>query len=190
MTDKEPKGPEARGYPIPPPTVDPTVLTTQQLTQRMDALKELLTEKIEHAQDVLEQRADRNQSVCATNFVTIERQLGAIEAWRVEQKRDMNTAVDRALESAEKAVSKSETNSADQSRQQYATFAASLKGVSDTLYDVKDRVAKIEARTAGITEQRTDRRGEMGSMLAVLGGLFGLIGVVATIISIVVLLSK
>jgi hypothetical protein len=187
MTDKDPR---ELGYPIPPPTVDPTVLTTQQLTQRIDALKELLTEKIDHTKDVLEQRADRNQSICATSFVTIEKQLAAIEAWRVEQKADTTKQVDRALESAEKAVAKSETTSYDQSKQQYATFTASLKGVSDTLADVKDRVAKIEARTVGITEQKTTQRSDTGATLALLGGLFGLIGVVATIISVVVLVSK
>jgi hypothetical protein len=113
------------------------------------------------------------EKLVMARFGSIERELALIEDRRVEQKVDTKVAVDAALSAAEKAVKeqtvaseksiiKSETSAAEQSKQQNATFTAALKGVTDILADLKERVGKIEAIKVGATG-RDDR------LLVVLG---------------------
>jgi hypothetical protein len=150
------------------PTPDPTILTTEQLLREIDRAIKLLTSEIKGDQETNEVR-----------FKGIEREFALTEDRRKEQKVDTKVAVDAALQAAEKAVkeqtvaseksiTKSETSAAEQSKQQYATFSASLKGVSDTLADVKDRVNKIEASKVGALEIRNTQRLDMGTIIAVI----------------------
>ena len=150
------------------PVPDPTILTTEQLLREIDRAIKLLTSEIKGDQETNEVR-----------FKGIEREFALTEDRRKEQKVDTKVAVDAALQAAEKAVkeqtvaseksiTKSETSAAEQSKQQYATFSASLKGVSDTLADVKDRVNKIEASKVGALEIRNTQRLDMGTIIAVI----------------------
>jgi hypothetical protein len=196
------------------PVPDPTTLTTEQLIREVSAAARLWKAELDGFKDK-----------CNVQFASIAENFERVEAWRKEQKIDTKVAVDAALAAAEKAVrdqtltseksaAKSETAFAEQSKQQNATFTASLKGVSDTLADVKDRFLKvesvalqvtaliesvnalrdrvqsIESQKTGASETRTERRSETGSLLAIVGGFFGLVGLVATVISVAILLSR
>jgi hypothetical protein len=119
--------------------------------------------------------ADLTQS----RFKGIDDQLAIIESRRVEQKIDTKVAVDAALSAAEKAVkeqttasekaiTKSETSAAEQSKQQNATFTAALNGVSAVLADLKDRVVKIESRREGGRESDADSHRGIASTTAII----------------------
>lgn len=141
------------------PVVDPTKNVLDLVgaaIQRQDDLRAAdaaaIREQIQALKDVM-----------LVRFTAVDRELALNESRRVEQKIDTKVAVDAALSAAEKAVKeqtlasekailKSETSAAEQSKQQNATFTAALKGVTDLLADVKDRVVKVESRKEGSTD--------------------------------------
>jgi len=127
-----------------------------------------------------------------TRFDGIDHEFALIESHRVEQKIDTKVAVDAALSAAEKAVKeqtlaseksiiKSETSAAEQSKQQNATFTAALKGVSDILADVKDRVVKVESRKEGSRESEADRHQGISTATAVLAVVLSFLMIVVVI---------
>jgi hypothetical protein len=162
---------DAKGNPVVDPTKNVLDLVTAAI-QRQDDLR------------VAESRALREkiaalEKVMDAKFTSIDREFVLIESRRVEQKVDTKVAVDAALSAAEKAVKeqtvasektiiKSETSAAEQSKQQNATFTAALKGVTDILADLKERVGKIEARTVGGREASTALYGFAGFALVLL----------------------
>ncbi len=70
----------------PPPSVDPTALTTQALLREIASLKELLTALMEGHSELDKER-----------FREIEERFVLIERQRIEQKKDTTTAIDAAL---------------------------------------------------------------------------------------------
>lgn len=203
------------------PSPDPTLLTTQQLEREIANTMRILDAKREGVAENLGNKIDAAEKNNAIRFAAIEKDFAAIEAWRREQKIDTKTAVDAALAAAEKAVrdqtiaseksnAKTETSAAQQSQQQYATFKASLDGVSNTLADVKDRVGKMEpgwtsiksiedavadirdrvtrmeSNKIGASESVTEHRGATSNLGAMVGIGLGLIGILTLIISFVV----
>lgn len=155
------------GLPDSRPIPDPTVLTTEQLHREIASAVRLLEAKLTAIDDVTQVR-----------FAKMDREFEMVESRRQEQKVDVKAAVDAALAAAkeavkeqtlasEKAITKSETSAAEQSKQQYATFSASLKGVTDTLADVKDRVGTIEAMRLGAVTQHDAFRLDLGTAIAI-----------------------
>jgi hypothetical protein len=131
--------------------------------QRQDDLRHAEAVSIRDQIKALGDLVGARFSTVDAKLATIDRELGLVENRRVEQKIDTKVAVDAALSAAEKAVKeqtlasekailKSETSAAEQSKQQNATFTAALKGVTDLLADVKDRVVKVESHKEGTGE--------------------------------------
>jgi hypothetical protein len=139
------------------PTPDPTILTTEQLLREVASAREITNAKLEGL-----------EKAYLVRFDGIEREFHLINERRIEQKIDTKSAVDAAFNAAKEAVTKSEINSTEAIRQQNATFSAELKGVIDTLNDVKDRVNRMEAVTQGISETRTGQRLDINMIVAVL----------------------
>jgi hypothetical protein len=169
VTDTRPPGINGGSRPVP----DPTLLTTEQLLREINNLASIMNSKME----VIETRQKGFEKVSDVQNSSIREQFAAIEAWRKEQKLDTKTAVDAALQAAEKAVreqtvasekaiTKSETSATEQSKQQYATFTASLKGVVDTVADLKDRVGTIEAIKIGGQEMKSTARLDLGMIVS------------------------
>lgn len=160
------------------PVPDPTVLTTEQLHREIAAATRLMEARIAAAEEAN-----------AIRFLNIEREFALVENRRVEQKVDTKTAVDAALQAAksavneqtvaqEKAITKSETAAAEQSKQQYATFNASLKAVTDKVDDLKDRVATIEAIKIGSTEVRSNGQASLAAIVGVVGAIIAILALV------------
>lgn len=131
------------------PVVDPT-----------KNVLDLVTAAIKRQDDLRVAEFARIDSALTGLEKTVNREFALVESRRVEQKVDTKVAVDAALNAAkeavkeqtaasEKSITKSETSASEQSKQQNATFTASLKGVLDTVADLKDRVVKIESRKEG-----------------------------------------
>lgn len=177
MTDSDP--PHHQGLSTPNP--DPTRLTTAQLIREVD-----------NASKILQGKIDSNQRAFDLRFETISRELVLIEQRRVELKQDTKEALDDAFASAQKAVeqqadssqkaiAKSELNVYEQSKQQNATIAVSLRSLNDGIIDLKDRVGKIEAMRVGSSEDRVNQRLDTGVMISLLFVLVSVLGVGVTI---------
>jgi phage-related protein len=145
------------------PVVDPTKNVLDLVTaaiQRQDDLRAAEAARWTNELKALDRLMHAKFTVVDARLESIDREFAIVENRRVEQKIDTKVAVDAALSAAEKAVKeqtlasekailKSETSAAEQSKQQNATFSAALKGVTDLLADVKDRVVKVESRKEG-----------------------------------------
>ncbi len=171
------------------PTPDPTVLTTEQLLREIDRVVKLLEAKIEG----YTRTTDAMFTTIDARFEGIKREFELIEDRRKEQKIDTKTAVDAALLAAkeavreqtaasEKSIAKSESSASEQSRQQNATFSASLKGVTDTVSDLKDRVIGLENVRIVSHEFRGERRLDVGAVVGIAGVLIALASVIAVIV--------
>jgi hypothetical protein len=170
---------DASGNPVVDPTKNVLDLVAAAI-QRQDDLRLSENRTIENKIDALKILLD-------AKINAVDREFSLIEDRRVEQKVDTKIAVDAALSAAEKAVkeqtvaseksiTKSETSAAEQSKQQNATFAAALKGVTDTVADLKERIGKIEARVTNQVENKTENRLDLNTVIAVLA-LISLIAV-------------
>ena len=164
-------GVDSAGNPVVDPTRNVLDLVGAAI-ERQDDLRLAESSAIREAIGALEKHI-------MTRFGSIDREFTLIESRRVEQKVDTKVAVDAALSAAEKAVKeqtlaseksilKSERAAEEQSKQQNATFTAALKGVTDILSDVKDRVVKVESRIAGGREHEADRHQAITTTTAVL----------------------
>lgn len=97
------------------PVPDPSLLTTEQLNREIGALKEL----IKSQNDLVNEK-----------FIGINARLN-----------DSKQAVEKAFESSEKAIGKTET-----------AFTKQIEASDSRIADVKDRLTILESRTQGKTE--------------------------------------
>jgi hypothetical protein len=144
-------------------------MSTSRLTSAPALTNAQMLREISNALALVDAKIDGLEDTVNAKFAGIDREFTLIESRRVEQKIDTKVAVDAALSAAEKAVkeqtlasekaiAKSEKSAADQSKQQNETFSAALKGVTDVLGDVKDRVVQIESRKDGSREAVIEHR--------------------------------
>ena len=200
--------PLLRGFEV-KPNPDPSALATEQLIREISHATDLFTAQMKGEREKNEAARAGIRHEFEVRFTGLEREFGVrldgvnrefsmIEDRRKEQKIDTQVAVNAALLAAkeavkeqttasDKSITKSETSAADQSRQQNATFAASLKGVTDTLADVKDRVGKMENLRLGADLNRTNQRLDSSALMAF---VFGGVGMIVAVISVVVLLTR
>jgi hypothetical protein len=131
------------------PVPDPTALTTEQLLREIDRTKELV-----------EALLAGKEALTAERFLSVARQLDLVEQQRVEQKSDTKSAVDAALTAqkeavreqttaSERSIAKSEAATTKQLEQLSATFTTAIKGVTDALQDLKDRITRVESLKQG-----------------------------------------
>ena len=129
-------------------------------------VRELVVEAI-HRQDDLrefEEKLTTAHRVGLTKWIeteldAIKREFNLIESRRQEQKTDTKVAVDAALSAAkdavkeqaatsEKATLKAENAAGKQSDQNTVTFNTQMNNFTSRLDDVKERVGRLEARSA------------------------------------------
>lgn len=117
---------------LPTSEPDPSVRAIETVQREIASLKDLLTERINHATDVANEK-----------FLSIEKQLSQVEESRVEQKADTKTAVDAALTSQKEAVKEQTTASAlaiDKSEKSTKEQLDQLRTtLTNGLDDLKDR---------------------------------------------------
>jgi len=163
------------------PVPDPTILTTEQLLREVAALRELVQSDIEGL-----------EAIVAEKFRSVDQQLELVERQRVEQKADTKAAVDAALTAqkeavkeqttaSDRAIAKSEASMTKQLEQMGSTFTASIKGVTDNLDDVKERVGKMEAMKLGGQEVKTENRSQTSLIIALAVAGISFLGLVTTL---------
>lgn len=133
----------------PPPSTDPTELTTAALLREIQGLKEQMETFVRGENKLTEER-----------FASVKTHMDLIERQRVEQKLDTKQAVDAALAAAkeavkeqttasERAIAKSEMATNEQLKQLGATFDAAFAGMRRDIDDLKQRVGKNESAITG-----------------------------------------
>jgi chromosome segregation ATPase len=147
------------------PVPDPTVLTTAQLQREIAGVDQ----KIAALKDLTESDLEGLEAVVAEKFNTVDTQFALIERQRVEQKIDSGNALAAALAAAKEAVTKNEEATKEQLAQLKATFDTAIKGVTDLLSDLRDRVGKIENLKQGGSESRAGLYAALGGAVAFLG---------------------
>ena len=164
------------------PVPDPTTLTTDAIRREMNALKELLSQRIEDRdreevtlnrerteqfdalKEVLTQRLTSMGDLVDEKFASAERQ-------RIEQKADTKAAVDAALTAqkeavkeqttaSERAIAKSETATTKQLEQQQVTVSTAVDALRRAIDEVKERaVEENRAMRTSISEVATSANG-------------------------------
>jgi cobalamin biosynthesis Mg chelatase CobN len=187
------------------PIPDPTSLTTEALQREIRNLGDTLRAelKIESAEAsggrlVITTRIDGIERDLFNLGALVKERFDIIERQRVEQKQDNEKAVQAALLAAEKAVqaallaqkeavreqtaasalaiSKSESSTAAQQSQQYATITAELKAVTDRLGEQGNRITTIESTKLGSQQSSAGLQTNIGLIISVVLFVIALIG--------------
>ena len=188
---------------------DPSLLTTDQLrreifnldrffTARIDAMdkagvvfSDSLTrvptdtdKQISHLRELVMSLLSKVEEVTAEKFASIAIQF---------VQRDV--AVAAALQAAEKAVgaqniantqaiSKSEVGTAKQ-MDELSRLIQTMTGTLDSkISDIKDRVAAVENKAIGGSEQRETRRSDQGSLVQVVSTIIAMVAIVVSVVAV------
>jgi hypothetical protein len=171
------------------PVPDPTVLTTQALMREVEALRELLGQRIEALDDKMSERLTGVIRVRDEEVRGIEDKLSLVEQQRVEQKKDTKDAVDAALTAqkeavreqttaSERSIAKSETATTKSIEQLGEKFDTSIDGMRREVADLRERLTTVEQRRVGGQEATA-------STGAILGYAIGAAGVLSAVVAII-----
>lgn len=168
-----------------------TDMLTRENVQARTSLRDLLMERID-----------------GLDAIVVEKFLAA-ERLRVEQKKDTKDAVDAALSAAKEAVkeqttasglsiSKSETATREQLKQQQETFTTSIEGLRRSIDELKDRevedirilrqsISDVSSIANGYGQQKVgataDRTGLYATLAAIGAGLIAAVAVASFVFS-------
>jgi hypothetical protein len=196
--------------PLAPPQLsagpDPTARTIDQLRREIGALKEIVFSVIDgkfsvittrldasdKAVQLLQETTDRQpartaeavsqlQALADEKFAGVEKQFTERDVRTDQSAIATKTAVDAALQAAEKsvndknasaaeAINKSENNTAERINGLSALIAAGNEATNGKIDDLRQRVQAIESTSAGQALQRNDSSGNIG-MFVSLGAL-------------------
>lgn len=186
-----------REYPTnPPPTIDPTTLTTEALQREILALRELLTQRIATLKELLEEKIMGAKAVREQELTAVRAMFKLIENQRVEQKKDTKDAVDAALSAAKEAVKeqttaseartdKSEASMTKSIEQLGEKFDAAFEGQRREIGDLKERVASIDQQKQGAKDATTEHRASFQpfqvAIMVILGS--GVVGILVAVLT-------
>lgn len=179
----------------PPPSIDPTVLTTEALQReilslrqllelRVTALREMLAQSTEDLHNLMVSELEVQSVRCEQQFEKVGLQLKLVEQQRIEQKADTKAAVDAALTAqkeavaeqttaSERSIAKSEAATTKSIEQLGTTFNTANDGMRRDIDGLKERVVSAEAQKAGGLEVVTTRQASTISSNAIAGSLIG-----------------
>jgi cobalamin biosynthesis Mg chelatase CobN len=179
--------PNEQSYPVrPPPSIDPTALTTEALQREISGLSDTMHREIAALRELVEAKIIGQSRICEERFGKIDKRFHLIEQQRLEQKQDTKAEVASALFAQKEAateqnrsntlaISKSEAATADTISKLADQFRTTTDAIGSKIDDLKERVGKIESVKQGAVEQRTEGR-------AITGSTVGIVGVVITVI--------
>ena len=93
---------------IPPPSVDPTTLTTEALRREIRLLSEALDYRFDNLSAEINSRLDSAEKLMNEKFHSVEQRFTLLGEQRQEAHEATTTAVAAALQSQKEAVAKSE----------------------------------------------------------------------------------
>jgi CHASE3 domain sensor protein len=181
---------------------DPTVLTTQQINERVSGLREVIEARLngmDKAVDLLQKRADASPSVAQVNdsvvslrelhnekFSSIQTQFRERDIRTEQTARDSKIAIDAALQAAKEAVGKTEQTFTKQIDQITSLITANAKALDEKVNDVKDRLTTIEARAVGTVSatmsHQQQARDNTGLIAMIISGIAAAVAVAGFIV--------
>jgi len=175
-------------------TTDPTELTTRQLIQRIDGLKELFEARLTVLRELIERSKEdiTSMPIRMDAKVLHLRDLHNEVFLGIDTRFKLNAeAVRSALEAAEKAVGKSETSTSKQLEQQQdnmtSMIAASetkIDAVRDRLGLIENRVVAMEGKGMGVQDQKGSQNTNNTMIISIVSAM---IAAAAVIISVIVM---
>jgi len=165
------------------PVPDPTLLTTQQLTREIGALREIIETRLDgndKAYEILHQiihtlpsqvdeKIDALKEVHEEKFRSIQGQFTERDVRTDQTSRDSKLAVDAALQAAKEAVAKSETATVKQIDQQGELISSNTDSLNDKIDDIKQRLTILEGRGEGANENRSRHQAAGSYLIAAVG---------------------
>jgi hypothetical protein len=152
------------------PDPDPTLLTTAALLREIDQLRNLVRGWVDSLQLLLESRIEAATLVRETQIKSIASVIGA--------RLDGNdTALQAALQAAEKAVAKQNESFALATKKSEDALFKQLdqlgvlintanKGLEDKINDVRDRLTRYEGGLAGVGVTHAEGRDNLRTIIA------------------------
>ena len=142
----------------PPPTVDPTKLTTEAVARAEIYLKELFSARLDGVKDLYSEKL-RGLTTQITERDTI----------RDQAKIDANERIAAALQAQKEAVGKTETSFGEQIKSLQTTMNALADSLRREISDLKDRQNVTEGQRNGFQEQRTISNTTLGFLITGVG---------------------
>ncbi len=164
----------------PPPSIDPTLLTTEQLHREIGSLANVIDGKIDRVLTVIEVLGTKMEGHWALDlerFSKVDERFMFAEQQRLEQKNDTRKADEDALKAQKEAVTKSEAGTSESINKLSDTFTARTETLSSKIDDLKERVGRIESARQGAVEQRTEGRANISVTAAVIGSVVAVVGI-------------
>jgi hypothetical protein len=122
----------------PPPTIDPTKLTTEAVSRAETYLKELFDSRLKGISDLYSEK-----------LRGLTTQITERDSIRDQAKIDANERIAAALQAQKEAVGKTESSFAEQMKSMQTTLSAMADGLRREISDLKDRVNINEGAKAG-----------------------------------------
>jgi hypothetical protein len=187
------------------PRPDPTVLTTEQLRRELGNLRELMEAHLEgvksridamdkanellHAnlervvrphdveamRELMLGRIERSDAVVAEKFERIDMQFVELDKRTGQLKAAGDTAIDRAMAAAEKAVGENNRSFSAAVQKSENTTGESLKNL-DGLF--KTEIRSLTDKVAGIASRQDRNDGSSASLIAIGSGAMAVISLV------------
>ena len=183
------------------PIPDPTVLTTQQLTREILAIRELIEARLDgmdkainliqaqsdrapsHIQTTIEAAVGRLQELHNEKFISIETQFKERDVRTEQTSKDNKVAIDAALQAQKEAVGKQNESNSQAIAKSEAAFIKQIdqigmliatmgKGTDDKIRDIKDRLTTIEGLKKGGNDVWGYVAAVVGLAVAVLAVIF------------------
>jgi DNA repair exonuclease SbcCD ATPase subunit len=200
--------------PIPPPSIDPTRLTTEALRREIALLEISVQRRIASVEAEIDVRLNSTQELrdeqfkgMQERFLRVQKEFELIERQRVEQKKDTKDAVDAALTAQKEAVkeqttasslatAKSETATLKQIEQLQTTFTTAIEALRRSIDEVKERISDetrnlrqaisdVERRSTGSDERQVGALQGRNALYAGLAALGVLVSIGAVLIAVV-----
>jgi hypothetical protein len=177
--------------------------TRELVEAKMTGDKETLTVRIDHLENYVRKEpalvrelveaavknVDEKLKVQDQQFSNVQVQFKERDTRQEQTTKDSSKAIDAAFTAADKAITKTETGFTKQIEEQGKRIESVSKTAEDKVSDLKElindqkeRITALEARTAGITQQKTDTQTvqaqNTASTSVVVAIAFGAVGVI------------
>lgn len=185
------------------PVPDPTVLTTQQLIQRIGDLKELVEVKMGGEMSTIRARLDGMDEAILMRYAAVEKFPIVIEEkvanLRVlheerfnsvaKQFQERDTRSDQAQAAGTKAIDAAFKAAGDASQLQALQVKDQYKSLTDLFSQANnaasDKINALDRRLTSLEGQRQGGSSTIGAILGGIGGIAGVIGIVVAVIAFV-----
>src|SRR6185312_11794784 len=124
----------------------------------LDNRDSIIKEQITHLRDLTFGKIEELSSVMIERFTGVAAQFSERDTRTDQRAGDTKLAVDAAFAAAKEATAKIEAGFTKSIDALQELLKATAKSSDDKIADMKERITTIEARTQGITSERTEHR--------------------------------